>query len=244
MSRLILIGGGSSSGKTYITQNIINKVGADKITYITLDDYYKDQTEMSMNFVFQVDDFSLAYGEKEVLHHITLNIAEHAVTAFIGPSGCGKSSLLRAFNRLNDLIPDAKETGRILYHDKPLEAANPLELRSQVGMAKEDAENLFGNLIENACKYNKDGGSLSLELTPAYFRIKDTGVGIAEKDQSRIYERFYRVDPAKSKALGGTGLGLSIVKHIALDYHFQLHLESTLGLGSTFTIFFAPLKPQ
>jgi len=111
-------------------------------------------------------------------------------------------------------------------------------------MAKEDAENLFGNLIENACKYNKDGGSLSLELTPAYFRIKDTGVGIAEKDQSRIYERFYRVDPAKSKALGGTGLGLSIVKHIALDYHFQLHLESTLGLGSTFTIFFAPLKPQ
>jgi phosphate transport system ATP-binding protein len=87
-----------------------------------------------MNNVFQVEDFSLNYGEKEVLHHINLTIAEHAVTAFIGPSGCGKSSLLRAFNRLNDLIPDAKESGKILYHDKPIEETNPLELRSQVGM--------------------------------------------------------------------------------------------------------------
>ena len=71
-----------------------------------------------MNSVFQVEDFSLSYGEKEVLHHISLSIEEHAVTAFIGPSGCGKSSLLRAFNRLNDLIPNAKESGKILYHEK------------------------------------------------------------------------------------------------------------------------------
>jgi two-component system phosphate regulon sensor histidine kinase PhoR len=107
-------------------------------------------------------------------------------------------------------------------------------------MAKEDADNLIGNLIENACKYNKDKRQLSsVELTPAYFRVKDTGIGIAEKDQSRIYERFYRVDPAKSKALGGTGLGLSIVKHIALDYGFRITLESTLGLGSAFTVYFA-----
>jgi two-component system phosphate regulon sensor histidine kinase PhoR len=109
-------------------------------------------------------------------------------------------------------------------------------------MAKEDAENLIGNLVENACKYNKDGGAITLELTPCYFRIKDTGIGIAEKDQSRIYERFYRVDPARSKALGGTGLGLSIVKHIALDYGFKITLESVLGLGSTFTVYFTPDK--
>jgi two-component system phosphate regulon sensor histidine kinase PhoR len=106
-------------------------------------------------------------------------------------------------------------------------------------MAKEDADNLIRNLIENGCKYNKDKGTLVVELTPAYFRVKDTGIGIAEKDQSRIYERFYRVDPAKSKALGGTGLGLSIVKHIALDYGFRITLESTLGLGSAFTVYFA-----
>jgi len=87
-----------------------------------------------MNEVFQVVNFSLRYGDKEVLHHINLPIAEHAVTALIGPSGCGKSSLLRAFNRLNDLIPDAKEEGKILYHDQPIEETNPLELRSQVGM--------------------------------------------------------------------------------------------------------------
>jgi two-component system phosphate regulon sensor histidine kinase PhoR len=110
----------------------------------------------------------------------------------------------------------------------------------RLAMAKEDAQNLFGNLIENACKYNNDNGNLFLELTPAYFRVKDTGIGIAEKEQSRIYERFYRVNPAKSKALGGTGLGLSIVKHIVLDYGFQITLESTLGLGSTFTVYFVP----
>jgi two-component system phosphate regulon sensor histidine kinase PhoR len=109
-------------------------------------------------------------------------------------------------------------------------------------MAKEDAQNLIGNLIENACKYNKDGGSLFIELTNEHFQVRDTGIGIAEKDQSRIYERFYRVDPAKSKALGGTGLGLSIVKHIALDYDFRLSLQSTLGLGSTFTIVFPKSK--
>ncbi len=143
---------------------------------------------------------------------------------------------------LKDIILNALKENTSWIEKKNLQVSLALA-DVHFAMAKEDAQNLFGNLIENACKYNKDGGSLTLELTPDYFRIKDTGIGIAEKDQSRIYERFYRVDPAKSKALGGTGLGLSIVKHIALDYHFALRLDSTLGLGSTFTVFFHPKNP-
>jgi phosphate transport system ATP-binding protein len=87
-----------------------------------------------MKAIFEVKDYSLCYGEKEVLHKISLPIYEKEVTAFIGPSGCGKSSLLRAFNRLNDLIPDAHEKGEITYRGKSIRNFNPLELRSQVGM--------------------------------------------------------------------------------------------------------------
>jgi two-component system, OmpR family, phosphate regulon sensor histidine kinase PhoR len=139
---------------------------------------------------------------------------------------------------LKDTVNEALKENASWIEKKKLSVESNLADVS-LPMAKEDAQNLIGNLIENACKYNKDGGKLVIELTPRYFRVKDSGIGIAEKDQSRIYERFYRVDPAKSKALGGTGLGLSIVKHIALDYGFKITLESTLGLGSMFTILFS-----
>ncbi len=139
---------------------------------------------------------------------------------------------------LKDVVNEALKENHSWIEKKNLSVETKLADVS-LAMAKEDAQNLFGNLIENACKYNKDGGKLLIELTPHYFKVKDTGIGIAEKDQSRIYERFYRVDPARSKAVGGTGLGLSIVKHIALDYGFKITLESTLGLGSSFTIAFA-----
>jgi len=139
---------------------------------------------------------------------------------------------------LKEIVSDVLKENHSWIERKNLTVETKLDDVS-LAMAKEDAQNLFGNLIENACKYNKDDGKLTIELTCFYFRVKDTGLGIAEKDQSRIYERFYRVDPARSKAVGGTGLGLSIVKHIALDYGFKITLESTLGLGSTFTVFFS-----
>jgi two-component system phosphate regulon sensor histidine kinase PhoR len=107
-----------------------------------------------------------------------------------------------------------------------------------LAMQEIDAENLIHNLLENGIKYNKDGGTLTVRLNPEAFVVEDTGIGIAPENQSRIYERFYRIDPALSKRLGGTGLGLSIVKHICLDYGFNITLSSTLGKGSTFSVFF------
>jgi two-component system phosphate regulon sensor histidine kinase PhoR len=105
---------------------------------------------------------------------------------------------------------------------------------------QDDLESLLRNLAENAIKYNKEGGRASILISGAERKItvQDTGIGIAEADQERVFERFYRVDKARSKKLGGTGLGLSIVKHICLLYGIEIKLESALGQGSSFTLAF------
>src|SRR5574344_1068435 len=104
----------------------------------------------------------------------------------------------------------------------------------------EDCDRLFDNMITNAIKYNKEGGSILVRINEAkrQVSIQETGIGIAKEDQSRIFERFYRVDKARSRKEMGTGLGLAIVKYICSYYDIGLSLESTLGVGSTFTLTF------
>jgi two-component system phosphate regulon sensor histidine kinase PhoR len=95
------------------------------------------------------------------------------------------------------------------------------------------------NLLDNAIKYNREGGKITVtaEETDSFVQvnISDTGIGIPERDISRLFERFYRVDKARSRELGGTGLGLSIVKHIVSAHHGEVFVQSTLGQGSTFS---------
>lgn len=98
------------------------------------------------------------------------------------------------------------------------------------------------NLCDNAIRYNVDGGKVEIVIGEdngrAFVSVKDTGIGIAPEHQSRIFERFYRVDKSRSKETGGTGLGLSIVKH-AVQYHGgKVTLESEIGKGSTVTVEF------
>jgi two-component system phosphate regulon sensor histidine kinase PhoR len=95
------------------------------------------------------------------------------------------------------------------------------------------------NLVDNAIKYTPSGGKIdiSAEVQDKFVKvdIKDTGAGIPEDDIPRIFERFYRIDKARSLELGGTGLGLSIVKHIVKEHGGEVSVESTLGTGSVFT---------
>lgn len=102
------------------------------------------------------------------------------------------------------------------------------------------------NLLENAVKYSDSGGSVSLtvESMPEEVRIAvtDRGCGIAPEHHARLFERFYRVDKARSRKLGGTGLGLAIVKHIVLAHRGRVTVESALGKGSKFTIHL-PTRP-
>ncbi len=96
------------------------------------------------------------------------------------------------------------------------------------------------NLIENAIKYNTAGGAIRInariEQDAARIIVADTGIGIPIEDQPRIFERFYRVDKARSRELGGTGLGLSIVKHVVEAHGGQVSVESRPNEGATFTV--------
>ncbi len=96
------------------------------------------------------------------------------------------------------------------------------------------------NLLDNALKYTEDGGTVEVTVEAgdgmAVIRVLDTGLGIPPADLERIFERFYRVDRARSRALGGTGLGLSIVKHIVEAHGGTVAVDSRLGRGSTFTV--------
>src|ERR1041384_5844182 len=98
---------------------------------------------------------------------------------------------------------------------------------------------MFTNLIENAIKFNRDGGPVSITLSRSdndQISVEDTGEGIPSHHLPRLFERFYRVDRARSRERGGTGLGLAIVKHLAKAHGGEVTVRSSLGQGSIFTI--------
>lgn len=96
------------------------------------------------------------------------------------------------------------------------------------------------NLLDNAVKYNSPGGRVEITVDDGgeevRINVSDTGIGIPEREQAKVFERFYRVDKARSRETGGTGLGLSIVKHVAEFHGGSVTVESTEGYGSTFTL--------
>jgi len=101
-------------------------------------------------------------------------------------------------------------------------------------------EQALGNLLDNAVKYSRRGARVEVSGSRSggeiFIRVRDQGVGIAAEHLPRLFERFYRVDKARSRSLGGTGLGLAIVKHIALAHGGRVEVESTPGKGSLFSI--------
>jgi signal transduction histidine kinase len=129
-----------------------------------------------------------------------------------------------------------------------LAMASEIELTSQIKVSKPvevmgDRQQLYRlvtNLVTNAIQYIPAGGKVILTLTEdhhnAVISIADTGIGISKNEQKRIFDRFYRVDKARSRSKGGSGLGLAIAKAIALAHHGSIEVQSELNKGSTFTI--------
>lgn len=103
-------------------------------------------------------------------------------------------------------------------------------------------EEMLYNLTDNAIKYNRTGGTVRIrtgtESGHSFMEVEDTGIGIPEAEQERVFERFYRVDKSHSRKIGGTGLGLSIVKHGAMVHGAEISLESKVGEGTTVRIVF------
>jgi signal transduction histidine kinase len=103
-----------------------------------------------------------------------------------------------------------------------------------------DLSLLVRNLLDNAIRYTRAGGTVTVAVSAddgsVVLRVADSGVGIPSKDIPRVFERFYRVDRARSRETGGTGLGLAIVRHVAENHGGAVSLRSELGRGSTFEV--------
>ena len=103
-------------------------------------------------------------------------------------------------------------------------------------------QEIIYNLCDNAIRYNQDGGHVIVSVfrkeDKIVLQVQDDGIGITKKEQERIFERFYRVDKARSKKTGGTGLGLAIVKHIAEQHEAEIEIDSVVGKGTSISILF------
>lgn len=97
---------------------------------------------------------------------------------------------------------------------------------------------IFGNLVRNAIKYNKDGGNITVTLDRQRLTVKDTGIGIAEENMGKVFSRFFTVDKSHGGKNGGFGLGLAIAKKICQKSGWKISVQSTLGEGSAFTVQF------
>ena len=120
-------------------------------------------------------------------------------------------------------------------------SAQPVRANLWLWVDDEALTQVLDNLVNNAIKYTPAGGTVRLSARPgsqglAELEITDSGTGIPDADLARIFERFFRVDKARSRELGGTGLGLSIVKHLVTANHGTVQARSKPGLGSTFTV--------
>jgi two-component system phosphate regulon sensor histidine kinase PhoR len=121
-----------------------------------------------------------------------------------------------------------------------LEAAVAPASRGVAFADRRAVEQILTNLVDNACKYTEPGGRIEVRVSEASgqvrIEVQDTGIGIPPEDLPRIFERFYRVDKARSRDLGGTGLGLAIVKHLAQAQGGEVSVRSKAGEGTTFTV--------
>ncbi|MCU0331597.1 MAG: ATP-binding protein [Candidatus Kapabacteria bacterium] len=144
----------------------------------------------------------------------------------------------RYFNVI-DLIHDTVSATELRAQQRnvTVRITEPNQKQLMVYGDKERLGQVLTNLIDNAIKYNVQGGTvtvaLSLKEATVTIAVADTGIGIPPEHVHRIFERFYRVDKDRSRAVGGTGLGLAIVKHILEAHHAPLHVTSTVGVGTT-----------
>ena len=143
-----------------------------------------------------------------------------------------------------DLLELAKETAKQLL---PEAEATKIALEvsgepTEISGIPPLLNSIIYNLVDNAIKYNHEGGRVAVSVKSADNRailaVEDTGIGIPKEHQERIFERFYRVDKSRSKALGGTGLGLSIVKHAAMIHVARIGVESEVGKGTRVEVVF------
>jgi two-component system sensor histidine kinase SenX3 len=141
---------------------------------------------------------------------------------------------------LNEVVAEAIDRNEQLAANRKIRLVSEQAQRLEVFGNKEMLITAVKNLIENAITYSDPGSSVGIgcgvKRDIAEVAVTDSGSGISPENQQRIFERFYRADPSRSRDTGGTGLGLSIVKHVAKVHRGEVKLFSQVGVGSTFTL--------
>jgi two-component system, OmpR family, sensor kinase len=158
----------------------------------------------------------------------------------------GQLPVIETEVQLDTLLLDLYSQAKILSQDKVKIALGDFD-QILVRGDEDRLQQLLLNLVTNALKFTPEGGTIKLSLrqtpTHAEIEVKDTGIGIPPDDLPHIFDRFYRVDKARARAMGGAGLGLSIAKWIADIHQGDLRVESVVGEGTTFTLAL-PLHPE
>ena len=142
-------------------------------------------------------------------------------------------NLYSVYRRVEDMLMISARTKNISLN---CDADETIKIAANADYFKQ----IILNLVDNAIKYTPENGNVNVKIfadkDDAVIKVSDTGMGIPKEDQARIFERFYRVDKARSREIGGTGLGLAITKHIAMNLGGTISVESELEKGSTFTV--------
>ena len=152
-----------------------------------------------------------------------------------------KNNLVTENILLYDVFKEVYEMINYIANSKKIDLSYDFEDKEIVVQAYSDyVKQLLLNLIDNAIKYTPEGGKVTVKQfsinNEIVIEVIDNGVGIPKEDQSKIFQRFYRVDKARSRSVGGTGLGLAITKHIVHSLKGSISVESELGEGSKFII--------
>jgi two-component system sensor histidine kinase SenX3 len=181
------------------------------------------------------------------------------VTRFVGRIQHESARLTRLVQELIDLsrlqgaepLPEVRPVSMRMIVGEAVDRARLAAQTKQIRLVLDDADaqvmgdepllvTAMGNLIDNAVAYSPENTRVAVAIRSiedaVEVSVTDQGIGIAAGDVDRIFERFYRVDPARSRATGGTGLGLAIVKHIVTNHGGTISVWSTPGAGSTFTV--------
>ena len=159
-----------------------------------------------------------------------------------------QAPLRRQQTSVPDMLEEVADRFSFQLRKKSIRAAVRVEDGIQsVWLDRDQIDQVLDNLVSNAIKYTLDGGRIEItarkqEPASIAVSVKDTGIGIPKKDLNRIFERFYRVDKARSRNMGGTGLGLSIAREIVKAHGGSIALDSELNEGTTVTVVLPALQ--
>jgi heavy metal sensor kinase len=200
----------------------------------------RGETEVALNKPRTVAEYQeslfLIKDEAERLSRIVENLFILARQPIDAPMALQKEPL-----SLNETVRDCARAAQVLAIRKGIRLNTESESESMILSGDNELlRRMILNLLDNAVKYTPEGGQISVVLARrngnARISVKDTGIGISQADQAHVFDRFFRVDKARSRVLGGAGLGLSIVAWIVESHGGKIDLKSTPGQGSLFTV--------